>query len=232
MPRSESRPDRPESTAWMSSSSPSQPEMRVPELRHDLVVDLRGALVDDQQGDVVFAHFTSDGGKGGLAGHLAVEQLVGFLHHDDQLAGLVLAGGAEVVGLFLPDLLILRVSRLRHQQVVQVGFVSCPNDRMTCLPSSSDLMISPMESAAGFSTMYSLSNRRRSLSCRASAAITFTPASSAQNATLSGCGTFFTFPVFSSSTSTSSRFIALKWLNQSRPKENGQGVQGGGGGFL
>src|SRR3990172_809436 len=30
MPRKASRPERPESTAWISSSSPSQPEMRVP----------------------------------------------------------------------------------------------------------------------------------------------------------------------------------------------------------
>src|ERR1043165_5603905 len=30
IPRKASRPERPESTAWMSSSSPSQPEIRVP----------------------------------------------------------------------------------------------------------------------------------------------------------------------------------------------------------
>ena len=74
------------------------------QLRHDFIVNLRGALVDDQQGDVVLAQLAGDGAKGGLGSHLLVEQLVGFLQDDDQRARLLLACGAESVGALLPGL--------------------------------------------------------------------------------------------------------------------------------
>ena len=67
-----------------------------------LVIDLRWALVHDQQRHIIFAQFTGDGGEGRLGRHLAVEELVRLLHHDDQLARLGFAMRAELVGLVLP----------------------------------------------------------------------------------------------------------------------------------
>ena len=93
------------------------------ELRHDLVVDLRGALVDDQQGDVILAHFTRDGAESCLRRHLAVEQFVSFFHRDDQWARLPLALAAELIGALLPALADAPGEQVGHQQVVQVALV-------------------------------------------------------------------------------------------------------------
>lgn len=64
-----------------------------------------GALVDDEEGDVVFAHFAGDGGEGGLGCHFAVEEFVGFFDDDDEGAGfgVVLGVVAEGVGGVFPD---------------------------------------------------------------------------------------------------------------------------------
>ena len=84
-----------------------------PQLRPNLVVDLRGALVHDQEGHIVFAQFTGDGGEGRLGSHLTVEKLVGFHHHDDQLARLGFAVLAELIGLVFPGVADLAGEEVR-----------------------------------------------------------------------------------------------------------------------
>ncbi len=93
------------------------------ELRHDLVMDLGGALVHDEQGHVILAQLAGDGGEGGLRGDLAVEQLVGLLHDDDELARLLLPVRAELVGLVLPGGADLAGEQVRDEQVIEVVLV-------------------------------------------------------------------------------------------------------------
>ena len=61
-----------------------------------------------------------DGAEGRLPGHLSVEQLVGFFHHDHQLAWLSATLGAELVGLSFPGLPDAACEQVAHQQVIQV----------------------------------------------------------------------------------------------------------------
>ena len=62
---------------------------------------LEGALIDDEQGDEVLAHFAGDGAEDGLPGGDRVEELVRLLDGDDELLRLVLrlVGGEVLLGL-------------------------------------------------------------------------------------------------------------------------------------
>jgi hypothetical protein len=68
------------------------------------------------------AKLTGDGGEGRLGSHLAVEQLVRFLDHDDQLARFGFAVRAELVGLVFPGVADLAGQQIRDEQVIQVAF--------------------------------------------------------------------------------------------------------------